>query len=39
MEPLDAAELDEGALVLVDNATIVYTLEAHAKFGARRILG
>lgn len=35
MEPLDAAALDEGALILVDSAPIIYTLEAHARFAAR----
>ena len=35
MESLDAAALRDGALVLVDSAPIIYTLEAHAKFAAR----
>ena len=35
MEPLDAAELPRGALLLVDSAPIIYTLEAHPKFAAR----
>ncbi|MGE3104724.1 MAG: type II toxin-antitoxin system VapC family toxin [Lysobacterales bacterium] len=35
MEPLDAASLPGGALVLVDSAPIIYTLEAHAKLAAR----
>lgn len=35
MESLDAASLPGGALVLVDSAPIIYTLEAHAKFAAR----
>ncbi len=35
MEPLDAAALDEGALILVDSAPIIYTLEARARFAAR----
>ena len=35
MEPLDAAELPQGALLLVDSAPIIYTLEAHPKFAAR----
>jgi predicted nucleic acid-binding protein len=35
MESLDAAALPEGALVLVDSAPIIYTLEAHAKFAER----
>lgn len=35
MEPLDAASLPEGALLLVDSAPIIYILEGHAKFAAR----
>lgn len=35
MEALDVAILPSGALVLVDSAPIIYTLEAHAKFAAR----
>jgi len=35
MESLDAASLPGGALVLVDSAPIIYTLEAHAIFAAR----
>ena len=35
MESLDAAGLPSGALVLVDSAPIIYTLEAHGKFAAR----
>lgn len=35
MEALDAATLPSGALVLVDSAPIIYTLEAHTKFAAR----
>ena len=35
MESLDAADLPGGALVLVDSAPIIYTLEAHGKFAAR----
>ena len=35
MESLDAADLPDGALVLVDSAPIIYTLEAHGKFAAR----
>ena len=35
MEPLDAAELPRGALLLVDSAPIIYMLEAHPKFAAR----
>lgn len=34
MESLDAATLPDGALVLVDSAPIIYTLEAHRKFAA-----
>lgn len=32
MEPLDAAALPAGALVLVDTAPIIYTLEANPQF-------
>jgi len=35
MEALDVAILPRAALVLVDSAPIIYTLEAHAKFAAR----
>ncbi len=35
MEPLDADSLDNGALVLVDSAPIIYTLEANARFARR----
>ncbi len=35
MEPLDAASLPHGALVLIDTAPIIYILEAHPKFAAR----
>lgn len=35
MEPLDAAELPRGPLLLVDSAPIIYTLEAHPKFAVR----
>lgn len=35
MESLDAATLPAGALVLVDSAPIIYTLEANGKFAAR----
>ncbi|HET6546438.1 MAG TPA: PIN domain-containing protein [Rhodanobacteraceae bacterium] len=35
MEPLDAAALADGALLLVDSTPIIYTLEAHARFAAR----
>ena len=35
MEPLDAAALPNGALLLVDSAPIIYTLEAHPKFASR----
>ncbi len=34
MESLDAAALTDGALVLVDSAPIIYTLEGHAQFAA-----
>ena len=35
MEPLDAATLPRGALLLVDSVPIIYALEAHPKFAAR----
>jgi Predicted nucleic acid-binding protein, contains PIN domain len=35
MEPLDAATLRDGALVLVDSAPIIYLLESHPKYAAR----
>ncbi len=35
MEPLDAAVLANGALVPVDSAPIIYTLEANARFAKR----
>lgn len=35
MEPLDAGAFHEGALLLVDSAPIIYTLEAHPKFSSR----
>jgi predicted nucleic acid-binding protein len=35
MESLDAGTLGAGALVLVDSAPIIYTLEGNAKFAAR----
>ena len=35
MEPLDAEQLPHGALLLVDSAPIIYTLEAHPKFSNR----
>ncbi len=35
MEPLVSANLPDGALVLVDSAPIIYTLEANAEFAAR----
>lgn len=35
MEPLEFADLPEGALLLLDSAPIIYVLEAHAKFGPR----
>lgn len=35
MEPLEAATLPAGALLLVDSAPIIYTLEAHPKFSGR----
>ncbi len=35
MEPLNAAKLPAGALLLVDSAPIIYTLEAHERFAER----
>ena len=35
MAPLDAAVLPYGALLLIDSAPIICTLEAHPKFAAR----
>ena len=35
MEPLDFADLPEGALVLVDSAPIIHVLEGHKTFGSR----
>jgi len=35
MEPIDAEALPQGALLLVDSAPIIYTLEAHLKFADR----
>ncbi len=35
MEPLDVNALPDGALLLVDSAPIIYTLEGHNKFAAR----
>lgn len=35
MESLNAAELPEGALLLVDSAPIIYVLEGHDRFAAR----
>ena len=35
MEPLDAAALPDGALVLVDSAPIIYVLEGHPKLARR----
>ncbi len=35
MEPLIAAELPAGALILLDSAPIIYTLEANAHFAER----
>lgn len=35
MEPLEAAALPAGALVLVDSAPIIYVLEGHAELAAR----
>lgn len=35
MEPLDAAALPAGALLVVDSAPIIYTLEANARFARR----
>lgn len=35
MDALDLATLPSGALLLVDSAPIIYTLEAHPRFAAR----
>ena len=35
MEPLNTKALPSGALLLVDSAPIIYTLEAHPKFASR----
>ncbi len=35
MEPLDAAALPHGTLLLVDSAPIIYVLESHPKFSER----
>ena len=35
MEPLNAATFPAGALLLVDSAPIIYTLEAHPRFAGR----
>lgn len=35
MEPIDAATLPSGALVLVDSAPIIYVLEGHPKLAPR----
>jgi predicted nucleic acid-binding protein len=35
MEPLEFADLPDGALLLLDSAPIIYVLEGHAKFGPR----
>jgi len=35
MEPLDAASLANGSLLLVDTAPIIYTLEGNARFAKR----
>lgn len=35
VEPLNAEALPPGALLLVDSAPIIYTLEAHPKFAGR----
>jgi predicted nucleic acid-binding protein len=35
MEPLNAASLPVGALILVDSAPIIYTLEANARYADR----
>ena len=35
METLNATELPAGALLLVDSAPIIYTLEAHERFAGR----
>jgi predicted nucleic acid-binding protein len=35
MEPIDATKLPVGALLLIDSAPIIYTLEANPQFAAR----
>jgi predicted nucleic acid-binding protein len=35
MEPVDRAALPDGALVLVDTAPIIYTLEGHPRYARR----
>lgn len=35
MEPLEFADLEEAALILVDSAPIIYVLEDHPKLGPR----
>lgn len=35
MEPLDFADLADGALLLIDSPPIIYFLEAHPQFGPR----
>jgi predicted nucleic acid-binding protein len=35
VEPLDAAALPDGALLLVDSAPIIYLLESHPRWAAR----
>lgn len=35
MDPLNVEALEDGALVLVDTAPIIYVLEGHAQFAAR----
>lgn len=35
MEPLDFSALPDGALLLMDTAPIIYTLEGHPRLGAR----
>ncbi len=35
MEPLDLSVLPDGALLLIDTAPIIYTLEGHPRFGPR----
>lgn len=35
MEPLDFADLANGALLLIDSPPIIYFLEAHSQFGPR----